>query len=99
MKASVGDRIIVKGHRIGEPDRDCEVVEVRGVDDEPPFLVRWEDSDHEALFFPGPDATVHHYGGAVDSKASPGTVGAAGRAFRPVRPSGAGAKDGLQRPG
>jgi hypothetical protein len=23
--------------------------------------VRWEDSDHDTLFFPGPDATVEHY--------------------------------------
>ena len=61
MKASVGDRIIVKGHRVGDADRDCEVLEVRGDDGGPPYLVQWEDREHESLFFPGPDATVHHY--------------------------------------
>ncbi len=61
MHAAVGDRIIIKGHHIGEPDRDCEVLEVRGRDGEPPYVVRWEDSGHEALFFPGPDASVKHY--------------------------------------
>ena len=30
MQASVGDRIIIRGHHVGEPDRDCEVIEVRG---------------------------------------------------------------------
>ena len=61
MQAKVGDRIIIKGHHVGAPDRDCEVLEVRGKDGEPPFLVRWEDSDHESLFFPGSDAVVEHF--------------------------------------
>ena len=61
MHASIGDRIIIKGHRIGEPDRDCEVLEARGPDGSEPFLVRWGDSGHQALFFPGSDAFVHHF--------------------------------------
>lgn len=60
MNASVGDRIVIKGHHIGEPDRDCEVLEVRGKEGGPPYVVRWEESGHEALFFPGPDAVVQH---------------------------------------
>jgi hypothetical protein len=62
MQASTGDRIVIHGHRIGEPDRDCEVLEVRGPDGGPPYLVRWGDSGHESLFFPGPDASVQHFG-------------------------------------
>ena len=61
MQAAVGDRIIVRGHHIGEPDRDGEVLEVRGKDGGPPFLVRWEDSGHTGLFFPGPDTIVQHF--------------------------------------
>jgi Domain of unknown function (DUF1918) len=61
MQARSGDRIVVRGHRVGEPDRDCEVLEVRGTDGGPPYLVRWDDSGHEALFFPGPDAAVAPY--------------------------------------
>ena len=61
MQASVGDRIIIKGHHVGEPDRDCEVLEVKGEDGGAPFLVRWGDTGHETLFFPGPDASVHHF--------------------------------------
>jgi Domain of unknown function (DUF1918) len=61
MKADKGDRIVIRGHRIGEPDRDCEVLEVRGLDGGPPYVVRWEESGQEALFFPGSDATVEHY--------------------------------------
>lgn len=61
MKASPGDRIVIKGHHIGEPSRDCEVLEVHGEDGGPPYLVRWEDSGHQSLFFPGADAEVQHY--------------------------------------
>jgi hypothetical protein len=56
MQAKVGSRIVIRGHRVGEPDRDCEVLEVRGPDG--PFVVRWDDTGHETLLFPGPDAQV-----------------------------------------
>jgi hypothetical protein len=61
MRAAVGDRIVVQGTHVGEHARDGEVLEVHGADGGPPFLVRWSDSGHESLFFPGPDATVQHY--------------------------------------
>jgi hypothetical protein len=61
VKASVGDRLVIKGHHVGEPDRDAEILEVHGDDGMPPWLVRWSDDGHEGLFFPGPDATVQHF--------------------------------------
>lgn len=61
MRASKGDRIVIKGHRVGEHDRDCEVLDVRGAEGEPPYLVRWDDTGREGLFFPGPDAYVQHF--------------------------------------
>lgn len=61
MKASAGDRIVIEGHHTDEPPRDCEVLDVRGSDGTPPYLVRWGDTGHEALFFPGSDAEVHHF--------------------------------------
>ncbi len=61
MKANVGDRIVIKGHHIGDPDRDGVVLEVHGPESGPPYLVRWEENGHETLFFPGPDATVEHF--------------------------------------
>jgi hypothetical protein len=60
MQASVGDRLIVHGTHVDDPVKDGEILEVRGKNGEPPFLVRWEDG-HEGLVFPGPDATVHHF--------------------------------------
>ena len=61
MHANVGDRIVIKAHHIGEPDHDCEVLEVRGRDGDPPYVVRWADDGHETFFFPGPDAAVVAY--------------------------------------
>jgi hypothetical protein len=60
MRAQVGDRLVVKGHHVGEPDKDAEILEVRGSDGGPPFLVRWSDDGHEGLVWPGPDAFVEH---------------------------------------
>jgi len=61
MQASVRDRIVIRGRRAGEPNRDCEVLEVHGPDGTPPYLVRWGGSGHETLFFPGTDATVERF--------------------------------------
>lgn len=57
MQANVGDRLLVEGHKVGDPRREGEVVEVRGADGMPPYVVRWADG-HEGLVFPGPDAHV-----------------------------------------
>jgi hypothetical protein len=34
------------------------IIEVHGVDGDPPFLVRWEGNEHDSLVYPGPDARV-----------------------------------------
>lgn len=59
MYAQEGDRIIVRGHQVGNADRVGVVVEVHGSDGGPPYVVRWSDG-HEGLFFPGSDAVVEH---------------------------------------
>jgi Domain of unknown function (DUF1918) len=62
MRAVVGDRVFINAARVNGPVRDGEVVEVRGADGAPPYLVRWSDG-HEGLYFPGPDASVRHDAG------------------------------------
>ncbi len=57
MHAKVGDRLVVESRSDAQHRREAEVVEVRGADGGPPYLVRWEDG-HEALTFPGADAHV-----------------------------------------
>ena len=57
MKARVGDRLVVESNTVGSSRREGEILEVRGTDGRPPYLVRWSDG-HEGLSFPGPDAHV-----------------------------------------
>ena len=58
MQAHVGDRIVIGGHRNGQVDRDCVVLQVHGDGCTPPYVVQWGDTGHEGLFFPGSDAHV-----------------------------------------
>ncbi|HLV75225.1 uncharacterized protein DUF1918 [Actinomadura hallensis] len=57
MKGRVGDRLLVHGTVVGQPDRQGEILEVRGENGDPPFLVRFEDGS-ETLVYPGPDAVI-----------------------------------------
>jgi Domain of unknown function (DUF1918) len=41
MNASIGDHIVLRGHRKRECDRRGEIVEVRGVAGAAPYVVRW----------------------------------------------------------
>ncbi len=59
MQASVGDRLVVHGLHVDDPERAGEILEVHGKDGGPPYVVHWDDG-HEGLVFPGPDATVKH---------------------------------------
>ena len=58
MRATVGDQIVVRSPHVDEHVRAGEILEVRGPEGEPAFLVRWSDDGHEGLFYPGPDAQV-----------------------------------------
>ena len=55
----VGDVIVVAAHRVGEPERTAEIVEVLGDAGRPHFRVRWDDG-RETIFYPGSDAIVRH---------------------------------------
>ena len=59
MRAIVGDRLHVHGRVVGRPDQTSEIIEIRGRDGEPPYLVRHDDGQ-ESLVFPGADASVEH---------------------------------------
>ena len=58
MKASEGDRLVLVGHKTGRARREGLIVEVKGEDGTPPFVVRWTDDDSEGVLFPGTDAVV-----------------------------------------
>ena len=58
MKAAVGDWLVVERVHLGEPRRRARIVEVSHADGTPPYRVRWTDTEHETVVFPGPDARV-----------------------------------------
>lgn len=64
MKAHIGDMIVIKGHTVDEPNRTGEILDVKGTDGEPPYIVRWDDDcdAHQHFFFPGPDAEIRPLG-------------------------------------
>jgi Domain of unknown function (DUF1918) len=59
LHARVGDQLVILSATLDRPVRDGEIIEIRGPDGSPPFLVRWADDDRTTLVFPGPDARVH----------------------------------------
>jgi hypothetical protein len=58
MQATVGDHLIIHGTKVGDGERRGEVIEIRGPQGGPPYIVRWDADGHEGLFFPGPDAEL-----------------------------------------
>lgn len=58
MKAQVGDHVVVASPTTGGTVRDGTIVEVRGAEGRPPYLVEWSDSHTTGLFYPGADAHV-----------------------------------------
>lgn len=69
MYAHVGDRLLIKGHTVHEPDRDARILEVQGPMGAPPYLVEWADDGHVGLVFPGSDAIVEHLEEPTEPKA------------------------------
>lgn len=59
MKAQVGDRITIRGRKVDSPDRHGEVIEVRGADGDPPYVVKFDDG-HESIVYPGGDVVLEH---------------------------------------
>jgi hypothetical protein len=57
MRAQPGDRIVLAAPHTSQSTRDGVVLEVRGLDGEPPYVVEWSDG-HQGLFYPGPGAML-----------------------------------------
>ncbi|MCD2443353.1 DUF1918 domain-containing protein [Agromyces sp. SYSU K20354] len=57
MQAAVGDRLVIHGKQVGQADRHGEILEVRGENGGPPFLVKFDDG-HETLLYPGADCEL-----------------------------------------
>jgi Domain of unknown function (DUF1918) len=60
LRATPGDRVVIHGHSLGEPERDGEILEVQGKNGGPPYLVRWDDG-HVSSLYPSSDASIQHF--------------------------------------
>ena len=69
-QAAAGDRLVVRAHHLGEPERDAEILEVLGTHGAPPYLVRWSDDGHETIVYPGSDVYVAASCAVADSDSS-----------------------------
>lgn len=58
MRAHDGDWLVVEPEHVGGARRRGLILQVRGAGGAPPYLVRWADSGHEGLVFPGPGARI-----------------------------------------
>jgi hypothetical protein len=61
LRGAPGDRLVIRGHHTGEPERDGEILEVLGEDGAPPFLVRWEEDGRVSRAYPGSDSYIQHF--------------------------------------
>lgn len=61
MHAVVGDRVRIHGRTVGAADRAGEVIEVRGSEENPLLVVRYDDG-HEVVLAPGADCEILHAG-------------------------------------
>ncbi len=57
MQATIGDRLHVHSHVVGASDKIATIVEIRGSDGTPPYVVRFADG-HESLIYPGNDCVI-----------------------------------------
>ena len=57
MHANVGDEVLIHTRAVGIPEHTGTVIEVRGGDGAPPYVIRFDDG-HETLIYPGPDCVV-----------------------------------------
>ncbi len=67
MRAVPGDRLVIRGHRVGESHRVASIVDVRGEDGAPPYVVLCDDDPHEHVFYPGSDADIEQVGASGGS--------------------------------
>ena len=61
LHASPGDRLIVRARRVGQPERDAEILEAFGEDGAPPYTVCWSDDGRVSRVYPSSDFYVEHF--------------------------------------
>jgi hypothetical protein len=79
MRAAIGDTLHIHTNHLGITEHLGEIIEVRGADGAPPYLVQFRDGSTR-LLYPGPDAVIEHPAGATPAPPAPAP------AHSPVQP-------------
>lgn len=58
MKAAPGNWLMIEGTHLNDPKRHGQILEVRGTDGAPPYLVRWDDTGTETVVIPTTGAHI-----------------------------------------
>jgi hypothetical protein len=58
MKAVPGDWLMIEGTHLNDRKRHGLILEIRGPDGSPPYLVRWDDGDAETVVVPSSGAHI-----------------------------------------
>lgn len=58
MKAAPGNWLMIEGTHLNDPKRHGQILEVRGTDGAPPYVVRWDDTGTETVVIPTTGAHV-----------------------------------------
>lgn len=66
MRAAIGDTLHIHTNHVGEAEALGEILEVRGTDGAPPYLVQFRDG-RTRLLYPGPDAVIETPAGSTRS--------------------------------
>lgn len=57
---TAGDRLVVRAHHQGEPERDAEILEVLGTAAAPHYRVQWQDDGHVSIVYPAADVFIQY---------------------------------------
>jgi hypothetical protein len=79
MRAAIGDTLHIHTHHLGTTEHLGEILEVRGTDGAPPYLVQFRDGTTR-LLYPGPDAVIEHPAAATAGVSAPATATRGGSA-------------------
>lgn len=72
LRARPGDRLVIRSRRTGGAEEHAKILEARGPDWGPPFLVQWASDGRIAVVVPGDDAWVEHFSRIPVAKAAGG---------------------------
>ena len=70
MRAVIGDTLHIHTNHLGTTEHLGKILEVRGSDGAPPYLVQFRDGSTK-LLYPGPDAVIEHPAAAAAAPPSP----------------------------